>query len=113
MSNIDIVRDMFDSCITQDGPRAERLLDADFVFTSPRDDHIDRAAYFERCFPTSERLERQDVRCVVAAGGEDVFGMYGYVLKMGAHHRNVELLTVRDGQIVETQVFFSGPVHDD
>jgi hypothetical protein len=39
--------------------------------------------------------------------------MYDYVLKTGEHHRNVEVLTVRDGTIVETQVFFGGPVHAD
>jgi len=38
-----------------------------------------------------------------------VFVMYEYVLKeTGERHRNVEMLTVRDDQVVETQVFFGG-----
>ena len=45
------------------------------------------------------------------AGGGDVFAMYEYELReTGERHRNVELLTVRDGQVRETQVFFGGRV---
>ncbi len=33
-----------------------------------------------------------------------------YELKTGERHRNVELLTVRDDRITETQVFFGGRV---
>ena len=112
MDKVDIVRAMFDSYLKQDRDRAEGLLADDFTFTSPQDDHIDKAAYFERCFPTTERLERQDLRYVVPTDGDDVFVMYDYVLKTGDHHRNAELLTVRGDQIVETQVFFGGPVRE-
>ena len=110
MSNVDVVRAMFDSYIRQDRHTAEQLIADDFRFTSPQDDHIDRAAYFDRCFPTTERLQSQDVRYAVAAGDDDVFVMYDYVLKTGEHHRNVELLTVKNDHIVEVQVFFGGPV---
>jgi hypothetical protein len=48
---------------------------------------------------------------VVPAGGGDVFAMCEYELKeTGERHRNVEVLTVRDGQVTETQVFFGGRV---
>jgi hypothetical protein len=45
---------------------------------------------------------------VVQADGDDVFVMYEYELKTGERHRNVEVLTVQDGQITEAQVFFGG-----
>jgi hypothetical protein len=45
---------------------------------------------------------------VVGAGDDDVFVMYEYELKTGERHRNVEVLTVRDDQITEVQVFFGG-----
>jgi hypothetical protein len=80
------------------------------VFTSPQDDHIDRAAYFERCFPTSSRMRRQELLHVTPAGGGDVFLLYEYELQSGEVHRNTEVLTVRDGQVVEAQVFFGGRV---
>ena len=101
---------MFESYLKQDRETAERLLSDDFVFTSPQDDHIDRAAFFERCFPTADRLVSQELLSVVPAGGDDVYLMYEYGLKTGERHRNVELQTVRDGQIIEVQVFFGGQV---
>lgn len=35
----------------------EALLTNDFTFTSPKDDHIDLATYFARCWPNSERIK--------------------------------------------------------
>ena len=108
--NVDTVRAVFQAYLAQDRETMERLLADDFHFTSPQDDHIDKAAFLERCFPTTHRLEWQELRYVVPAGGDDVFVMYDYALKTGELHRNVELLTVRDGQLTETQVFFGGTV---
>jgi len=49
----------------------------------------------------------------VAATGDDVFVMYEYQLReTGERYRNAELLTVREGRIVEAQVFFGGKVAD-
>jgi ketosteroid isomerase-like protein len=111
-ANEDVVRRNFASYIEGDRATAESLIAEDFVFTSPQDDHIDRAAFFERCFPTNERLVSQELKRV-AATGDDVFVMYEYQLRAtGERYRNTELLTVRDGLIVEAQVFFGGKVAD-
>ena len=107
-SKVDTVRAMFDSYLRQDRDLAERLLADEFVFISPQDDHIDRAAFFERCFQTANRLVRQDLLHVVPDYDDDVFVMYEYELKTGERHRNVELLTVHGDQITEAQVFFGG-----
>jgi ketosteroid isomerase-like protein len=110
VSKVETVRGMFESYLAQDRDTADRLLADDFVFTSPQDDHIDKAAFFERCFPTVERLVSQEMLYVVPTEGDDVFVMYEYELKTGERHRNVEVLTVRDDRITETQVFFGGHV---
>ncbi|OQR64549.1 hypothetical protein B6E66_08055 [Streptomyces maremycinicus] len=81
-----------------------------FSFTSPQDDHIDRTAFFERCFPTADRMKEQRLLHVVPVDGELVFVQYEYVLATGDRHRNVEAITVRDGLIQEVQVFFGGTV---
>jgi ketosteroid isomerase-like protein len=86
------------------------LLAADLVFTSPQDDHIDKTAYLERCFPTADRLKSQEILKVVDADEDSVFTLYEYELKTGGCYRNTEYITVRDGQIVEVQVFFGGLV---
>jgi ketosteroid isomerase-like protein len=110
MSNTDIVRASFDAYLAQDRGTAEQLIAEDFVFTSPQDDHIDKAAFLERCFPTADRLNSQEIVELVSAGGDGVFILYEYELKTGERHRNTEFITVRDGQLVETQVFFGGRV---
>jgi ketosteroid isomerase-like protein len=107
-SKVDTVRAMFSSYLRQDRDAAERLVADRFVFTSPQDDRIDRAAFFERCFPTANRLVRQDLLHVAPADDDDVFVMYEYQLKTGERHRNVEVLTVVGDQITEAQVFFGG-----
>ncbi|MDX3232131.1 nuclear transport factor 2 family protein [Streptomyces sp. ME19-01-6] len=110
MANVDVVRACMESYLAQDRDTAERLIAEEFVFTSPQDDHIDKAAFFERCFPTVDRLRYQKILEAVPTGGDDVFLLYEYELKTGGRYRNVELITVRDGRITEIQVFFGGRV---
>ncbi|MGE5292711.1 MAG: nuclear transport factor 2 family protein [Micromonosporaceae bacterium] len=110
MWNTDIVRAVFDAYIAQDRGTADRLIAEDFAFTSPQDDHIGKAAYLERCFPTADRLRFQEILELTAAGDDGVFIMYEYELKTGERHRNAEFITVRDGRLAEVQVFFGGRV---
>jgi ketosteroid isomerase-like protein len=107
-SNADTVRAFFRSFLAQDRAAAERLVADEFVFTSPQDDHIDRATFFERCFPTVDRFKDHQLLEVVPTDGDDVFVLYEYELEGGQRHRNAEVITVRDGRITETQVFFGG-----
>jgi ketosteroid isomerase-like protein len=108
MSNLDIVRAGFAAYLAQDRDAIERLLADDFVFTSPQDDHIDRATFLERCFPTADRLRHQEILDAVEIDGEQVYVRYEYELTTGERHRNVEVQTVRDCRIVEAQVYFGG-----
>ncbi|MFJ2236355.1 nuclear transport factor 2 family protein [Streptomyces sp. NPDC087859] len=97
---------------SQDREAAFALYAEDFTFTSPRDDHIDKAAFFERCFPTADRFTEQRLLHVVPADGELVLVHYEYELTTGSRYRNVEAITVRDGLVREVQVFFGGEVGD-
>lgn len=110
MTKAEIVRACFESYVRQDRAAAERLIGDPFVFTSPQDDHIGRAAYFEQCFPTMDRLRRHELLHVTPTDGDDVFVLYEYELTTGEVFRNTEVLTVHDGQVVEVQVFFGGQV---
>ena len=110
MSNIDTVRESLEAYQRQDIDAASRLLADDFRFTSPQDDHIDKVAYLERCFPTADRFVTSDVIAIVPAGDDSVLLLYEYQLRNGERYRNTEYITLRDGQLVETQVFFGGRV---
>ena len=104
------IRDYYRAYEADDRDAVERLLTGDFTFTSPQDDRIDRQAFFERCFPTADRISRQDLIHVVRAGHRDVFVLYEYDLVSGGTFRNAEVISVVGERIVEVQVFFGGQV---
>ena len=92
----------------QDIKTATRLLADDFTFTSPQDDHIDKASYLERCFPTADRFRIGNLRsCLRETTASSALRDQ---LTTGDRYRNAEYITVRDGRLVETQVFFGGRV---
>jgi ketosteroid isomerase-like protein len=109
-SNVSVVEEAFAAYRAQDRERALTLYADSFVFTSPQDDHIDKDAFFERCFPTADRFAEQRLLHVTAADEELVLVHYEYELESGERYRNVEAITVRDGRIQEVQVFFGGRV---
>jgi ketosteroid isomerase-like protein len=109
-SIVTVVEQAFAAYREQDRERALPLYADDLAFTSPQDDHIDKAAFFERCFPTADRFTEQRMLRITAASDELVFVYYEYELASGERHRNVEAITVRDGQIHDVQVFFGGRV---
>ncbi|ADD41645.1 nuclear transport factor 2 family protein [Stackebrandtia nassauensis] len=108
MSNTDVVRAMFDNYRAQNREATEALLAEDFEFTSPNDDHIDKAAYLEHCFPTAHRFVTQALLDVVEASTDGVFARYEYELTDGERYRNTEHFTVRDGRIRAVEVYFGG-----
>jgi ketosteroid isomerase-like protein len=113
MFNTDVVRTLFNAYRTQDQETVERLLADNLTFTSPQDDHIDRATYLQRCFPTAGRFKSQEILQLVSSGADGVFVLYEYELKNGERYRNAEYITVRDGQVVDIQVFFGGRVRSE
>jgi ketosteroid isomerase-like protein len=110
VSNIEVVRDSVAAYYAQDAAAGAALLSEHFVFTSPQDDHIGKTAFMERCFPTAERFTSHDILAVSEIDEERVLYFYEYELENGERYRNAEVIAVRDGLLVETQVFFGGKV---
>jgi ketosteroid isomerase-like protein len=110
MSNMDIVRGLLEAYRSQDLATADRLLSPELVFTSPYDDHIDKATYLERCFPTADHFVSQEILSLAGVDRDNVFLLYEYELRDGDRYRNAECITVRDGRVVEIWVFFGGRV---
>jgi ketosteroid isomerase-like protein len=82
----------------------ERLTD-DFTFYSPADVGIDRAAYFERCWPNSELIEAFEFKRIVEAGDEVVV-TYESKKTDGRRFRNTEVLTFKGDKICRQKVYF-------
>lgn len=101
----DIARRSYQAYVDKDREAIEAVIAEDFHFTSPLDNRIDRRTYFERCWPGSERIS--DFRFIrLVEDGEQVFVTYEGTWTSGRRFRNTEVLTVRDGKIVEAEVYF-------
>jgi hypothetical protein len=53
-SRLDVARACYDAYVTGDRDVVERVLADEIAFYSPADVGIDRATYFERCWPNME-----------------------------------------------------------
>jgi ketosteroid isomerase-like protein len=67
-----LVRDCYAAYESGDRRVIEELLSDDVTFYSPPDPGIDRATYFERCWPNSQLIESFEFKRLVEAGDEVV-----------------------------------------
>jgi ketosteroid isomerase-like protein len=104
-AKIAIARACYDAYVAKNRAAIEALLAKDFHFTSPIDNRLDRATYFARCWPNSQRIEGFDFIHLFAEG-DKVFVTYEGRSTDGQRFRNTEILTVRGDQIVDAEVYF-------
>jgi ketosteroid isomerase-like protein len=102
---VGIARASYEAYVAKDRAAIEKLIAPDFHFTSPLDNRIDRATYFARCWPNSERIRDFDFINLVP-DHDRVFVTYEGRGAKGARFRNTEIVTVRNGQIAEVEVYF-------
>jgi ketosteroid isomerase-like protein len=101
----DLVRKYYGAYESKDRKVVEGLLSKDFSFTSPYDDHIDRATYFKKCWPNSENIRAFHIETLFE---NDTEAMVHYELepKSGAAFRNTEHFRFEGDKIKEIEVFF-------
>ena len=99
-----IARACYNAYVTKDRAAIEALIAEEFRFTSPLDNRLDRKNYFAICWPNSVTTEGFEFVHMVEHG-ERVFVTYVGQSRQG-RFRNTEVLTVRNGQIVEVEVYF-------
>ena len=109
MENELLARAYYQSYVDKDRAAIERLLAEDFHFTSPLDNRLDRAAYFEGCWPNSAVISAFRLENVVG-DGDRVFVTYDGTGEGAKGFRNTEILTFRDGKVVDVQCYFGWPV---
>jgi ketosteroid isomerase-like protein len=103
--NVDIARAAYAAYVLKDRSALEPLIADDFHFTSPLDNRINRAAYFERCWPNSQHIEAFEFIHIVPEA-ERVLVTYEGLSTGGSRFRNTEILTFLAGQIIEVEVYF-------
>jgi ketosteroid isomerase-like protein len=100
-----IVKAVYEAYVRKDRAAIEALLAADFHFTSPLDNRLDRKTYFDRCWPNSANIADFKFIHVIANNGVVVVTYEGST-NSGHRFRNTELLTVRGAQVSSVEVYF-------
>jgi ketosteroid isomerase-like protein len=100
-----IIRACYRAYETKERRVIEDLLAEDFTFTSPDDIGIDKATYFERCWPNSETMKAINVEKIFENGNE-AFARYEAELTTGETFRNTEFFRIEGGKVKEVQVYY-------
>jgi len=100
-----IARDCYRAYEIGDRSLIERHLSEDFAFVSPPDPGLDRAAYFERCWPNAQNIAGFDFPRLIEDGDEVVI-TYEARRADGTRFRNTEVMTFRGDQVCRVEVYF-------
>ena len=106
-----VVRAYLGAYESENRAAVESLLADDFTFTSPHDDAIDKATYFERCWPDGDARRDHSIESIVVEG-EKAFVTYRCDSASGKSFRNTEFLTFKGERIASVNVYF-GPAYQD
>ena len=101
----EIIGNLFAAYLSNDRKAVEASFTDDFRFTSPYDDEIDKATYFERCWRVSDWIERQDLERIMVEG-EAAFVTYRCIARDGKSFRNTEFFTFAGDKIRRIDVYF-------
>lgn len=108
-SALSAARACYRAYIEKDRAALENLLAAEYHFTSPMDNALDRTTYLKLCWPNSAVMVRFDYICEAEAG-DRAFVVYEASTSTGKRFRNSEVHTVRDGKLIATEVYFGWDV---
>jgi len=101
----DLVRDAYRAFRDDDRELIESLLSDDFAFFSPPDPGLDRAGFFERCWPHAGSVTSFEFVRLVESGDEIVV-TYESTKHDGSRFRNTEVHTFDGDKIAKQEVYF-------
>jgi ketosteroid isomerase-like protein len=102
---LQLARDAYRAYETADRALIESVLSDDLIFYSPADAGIDRARYFERCWPNAAAIAAFEfVR--LSEIGDEVLVTYESTRTDGRRFRNTEILTFAGEKICKVEVYF-------
>ena len=105
MDRTGTVKQSYTAFVTADRELIEGLLAKDLVFSAPPDVGIDRATFFERCWPAAGSTERFEfVR--LAEVGDEVLVTYEATRADGTRFRNTEIFGFDGDRIARIEVYF-------
>jgi ketosteroid isomerase-like protein len=101
-----LARASYEAYATGDRQVLEDLLADDFVFYSPPDPGIDRATYFERCWPNHESHRAFEYERLEEIGDDEVLVTYVAERTDGSKFRNTEVLRFAGDKVARAEVYF-------
>ena len=105
MSRLQLARQVYEAFAAGDRDAIERLLSDDFAFHAPPDPNLDRAGYFDRCWPHSgDGQTFEFVRLIES--GDEVVVTYEATRPDGSRFRNTEVLTFDGERVRRAEVYF-------
>jgi ketosteroid isomerase-like protein len=104
-ARLQTVRESFGAYESGDREVLERILTDDFTFYAPPDPGIDRATYFERCWPNADQIEKFDV-VRLFEHEDEVVVTYESTKTNGDRFRNTEIHSFEGGKIRRVEVYF-------
>lgn len=102
----DLVRKCYAAYESKDRKAIEELLSDDFTFSSPLDDHIDKALYMKRCWPNSENIRAFHIEKLFEKNNE-AFVRYEGERFDGGKFRCTEFFRSDGNRIKEVEVYFA------
>jgi ketosteroid isomerase-like protein len=106
---LEVIRDSYRAYESGDRDLIERCLAADFVFYSPPDPGIDRATYFDRCWPNAGTIVKYEFERLTEVGDE-VLVTYEATKTDGRRLRNTEIFGFAGDKIARVEVYFGWDV---
>jgi hypothetical protein len=101
-----LTRDFYRAFAAGDRAFAERILDEEFSFSSPVDVGLDRAGFFERCWPGAGRAVQEFEFVRMLESGDEVIVTYVMRRSDGVRGRNTEILAFRGEKLIGSEVYF-------
>ena len=101
-----IARASYEAFAAGDRDAIEDLLADDLTFSSPPDPRLDRAGYFERCWPHSANRNAFAFERLQEIGDDQVLVTYEAQRPDGTRFRNTEVLTFAGERIRRIEVYF-------
>ena len=102
---LQLVRDSYRAYETGDRDLIERVIADDFVFSAPPDVGIDRATYFERCWPNAGHVATFEYVRLRETGAE-VLVTYEATRPDGTRFRNTEIFGFAGDRVASVEVYF-------
>jgi hypothetical protein len=107
---VQLARNFYRAFAAGDREFVERSLDEEFTFSSPVDVGLDRAGFFERCWPGAGHVVQEFEFVRMLECGDEVIVTYEMGRGDGGRGRNTEVLTFRGEKLVGSEVYFGWEV---